>query len=81
MPYVHVVPESEADGPLRRIYDAAIARSGGVASVLQVQSLDVRSLQASGQLYTNLMKSDNALSPARREMLATVVSNVNECFY
>jgi hypothetical protein len=33
------------------------------------------------QLYLTLMKSPGALEPARRELLAAVVSNVNECYY
>jgi alkylhydroperoxidase family enzyme len=33
------------------------------------------------QLYISLMKSPNALSPARRELIAAVVSNVNDCYY
>jgi len=33
------------------------------------------------QFYVSLMKRPNALDAARREMLATVVSNVNDCYY
>ena len=32
-------------------------------------------------LYVNIMKTENALSSQQKEMLATVVSNVNLCFY
>ena len=56
-------------------------RAGGVANILRVMSCDARSLQGSMQFYVSLMKSPNALSPARREMLATVVSNANGCYY
>ena len=31
--------------------------------------------------YLKLMKSPNGLSAARREMLAAVVSNLNDCYY
>ena len=33
------------------------------------------------QFYTSLMKTENALTAAQREMLAAVVSNVNDCYY
>ena len=33
------------------------------------------------QFYVGLMKSENALSGARKEMLASVVSNLNDCYY
>jgi len=81
MAYIKQVDPSEAEGALARVYDAASQRTGTVPGVIKVQSLDPRSLQAMMQLYIGLMKSDNALAPARRELLAAVVSNVNECFY
>ena len=44
-------------------------------------SRDGASLQASMQFYVALMKSPNALDRSRREMLATVVANANDCYY
>ena len=79
--YIRQIPDNEATGPLKRIYDAGSARSGSVANIIKVQSLDARTCQASMGFYMNLMKSDNALSPARREMLASVVSGINGCYY
>jgi len=81
MAHVRQIGEDEAEGSLRGVYEAAMQRSGAVSGIVKVQSLDPKSLQGSMRLYTSLMKGENALSPARREMLATVVSNVNECFY
>ncbi len=81
MAHVRQVSEGEATGVLKRIYDAAAGRTGGVANIIRVMSLDGRSTQASMQFYVSLMKSSNALDPARREMLAAVVSNINECYY
>ena len=82
MAYIKQVNEDEARGVLKRVYDAAIARAGGgVANIIKVMSRDGRSVQTSMQLYVSLMKSSNGLEPYRREMLATVVSNINECYY
>jgi alkylhydroperoxidase family enzyme len=81
MAYVKQVKEVEAQGVLKKVYDAAIARVGGVANILKVTSLDGRSTHAGMQFYVSLMKAPNALSPTRREMLAAVVSNVNDCYY
>lgn len=33
------------------------------------------------QFYISLMKAPNALSNTRKEMLATVVSHANDCYY
>jgi alkylhydroperoxidase family enzyme len=81
MAYICQIDEAEAEGVLKRVYDAAIARVGGVANIIKVMSLDARSTQGAIQFYTSVMKSENALSSARREMLAAVVSNINDCYY
>ena len=81
MAFILQISEAEAEGPLARIYDAASQRAGGVANILKVMSLDAHVLQGSMALYVNLMKRDNALPAPQREMLAAVVSNVNDCYY
>ena len=81
MAFIDLISPDAATGRLRDIYDAAQGRAGGVANIIRVMSNDGRSCNASMQFYMSLMKSPNALSPARRELLATVVSNVNECYY
>lgn len=81
MSYIEPVPEDRASGVLKKVYDAAAARAGKVANIIKVMSRDARSTQASMQFYVSIMKAPNALEPARREMLATVVSNINACYY
>ena len=81
MAFIEQVAEEDAEGALARVYEAARQRAGGVANILKVMSLDAGVLQGSMALYVNLMKSPNALPAARRELLATVVSNVNDCYY
>ena len=81
MAYVDQISEEDAVGIVAGVYGAARQRAGGIANILKVMSCDGRSLQGSMQFYVSLMKSPNALSPARREMLATVVSNATDCYY
>jgi hypothetical protein len=81
MAYIRQIAADEATGPIKAIYDAGRGRYGSVANIIKVMSLDARSTQASMGFYLGVMKGENALAPARREMLATVVSNVNDCFY
>ena len=81
MAHVHQVPEDEARGLLAQLYAAGRARAGSVANIIRVMSLDPPSAHASIGLYLSVMKSPNALSPARREMLGAVVSNINGCYY
>ncbi len=81
MAYIHQTSEAEATGKVASMYNASRERTGGVANILKIMSGDGPSLLGSMQLYTSLMKSPNALSSAQREMLATVVSNANDCYY
>ncbi len=81
MAYVRQVSETQATGVIQKIYAAAKSRVGSIANIIRVMSLDGASTNGSMQIYVNLMKHDNALPPARREMLATVVSNANGCYY
>ncbi|MEO1843712.1 MAG: hypothetical protein ABGZ37_05480 [Akkermansiaceae bacterium] len=79
--YIEQISEGEARGTLQKVYHGARTRAGGVANIIKLMSRDAPVLRGSMMLYVNLMKSDNALSAARREMLAAVVSNINDCYY
>ena len=81
MAHIRQVRDDEATGLLARIYDEAIARAGKVFGILRVQSLNPAALDASMGMYKTLMFGPSPLSRARREMLATVVSRTNDCFY
>lgn len=81
MAFIKQIPVDQAEGELQQVYDAATRRAGGIANIIRVMSRDGRSASASMGLYVSIMKSDNALTAAQREMLAAVVSNVNDCFY
>lgn len=82
MAWIPTVKPEAATGLLRRQYQAAVKRAGKVFQILEIQSLRPNLLRASTQLYLEAMYStDSRLSRAQREMIATTVSRVNECFY
>jgi alkylhydroperoxidase family enzyme len=81
MANIKIIPEGEAEGLLRRIYDAAVKRAGRVFNILKVQSLNPAVLQSSMGLYREVMMGESPLSRGQREMLAVVVSRANECHY
>lgn len=81
MPYIRTVPDDEAEGVLRREYDASLRRAGKVFNVVRIQSLRPRHLRASIALYTALMIEEGALPCWVRELLAVVVSRTNGCHY
>lgn len=82
MAWIEIPPPGQSTGLLRRIYDDAVKRAGRVYNIVSIQSRRPRVLEASMQLYQELMLSPRSdLSRARREMLATVVSHANGCHY
>jgi len=81
MPFLELISIELATNGIAKIYDAAKARAGGVANIIKAMSLHGASCRASLSLYIALMKSENGLDPATRELLATVVSHANDCYY
>ena len=76
-----MVEPEQADGPLKAEYEQAVRRAGKVFKILKLQSLNPRTLQASTKVYLATMHAPSELTRAERELLATVVSQVNNCFY
>ena len=71
----------EADGIVAAEYEKGVRRSGRVFNILKVMSRSPQALQASMRMYIAVMFGESDLSRAQREMLATVVSWTNDCFY
>lgn len=81
MAWVRQVSEAEAEGALKSIYSAARSRAGRIWNILRVMSLKPKQLGVFMKFYADLMLGDAILSRADREMLATVTSEANGCFY
>ena len=81
MAHLRLIEVSEATGALKAEYDAAIARAGKVFNVVKSMSLRPTVLRRSMDLYRAIMFEPSGLSRQERELLATVVSRTNGCFY
>ena len=62
-------------------YDAAVERAGKVWNIVRSMSLNPLVLNRSIELYKAIMFGPSALTRPERELLATVVSAANECYY
>ena len=82
MAWIDVPPDSEWDGELGE-YGTELAdpEHGRVDNILAIHGLDIDSMRAHQMLYTQVMKSTKTLRKVDREMIALVVSGVNECHY
>lgn len=81
MAYIRIIGPGEADGFLKRQYDAAIKRVGSVANVISVQGHNPKVLESSIEFHRDVMYGQSPISRAQREMLAVVVSGINKCHY
>jgi len=79
--WIRTVSDAEAQGALKKHYRAALKRAGRVFHVIRAMSLNPESLRASISFYRETMFGDSPLSRAERELVATVVSRANDCFY
>ena len=81
MAWIKVISLEEAEGLLRRQYEAAIRRAGRVWNIVSIMSQNPKTMQASMRFYTTVMHGPSPLSRGQREMLAVVVSATNHCVY
>mgnify|MGYP003926832717 CR=1 FL=1 len=77
-----MVPEAEWNGELAPLRAAAADQeTGKVDHILGVHSLHPEGLAAHLAVYRAAMKSTPGLRKVDREMIAVVVSRINECHY
>lgn len=81
MVWIKIIREKEADGALREFYDGHTGPAGIVDNILKIHSLNPPSLDGHYQFYRTLMYGKSDLSRVQREMIAVVVSAVNQCHY
>ncbi len=81
MPWIKTVAVDDAQGRLKALYAAAIARAGRVFGIVRSMSLAPGTLQASMGLYRQIMFQKGGLSRFQRELIAVVVSRSNGCHY
>lgn len=82
MAWIRKASVDGATGPIGAIYQAAVQRAGRVFQILQVQSLEPRTLQAGLGLYQATTTDPRSPLPRWfRELLAVTVSRLNQCVY
>ncbi len=76
LPMVEPLPEST-----QKYFDLCQEKLGLVPNVLRAHAFDIDKLNTFAALYNDLMLGDSGLSKLEREMIAVVVSSINNCFY
>ena len=81
MAWIDIIDEENAEGSLKDQYKELIEPWGGVDNILKIHSLNTESLAAHVKLYRTLMYGKSPLRRTDREMIAVVVSKINQCHY
>ena len=82
MAWIDTIREDEWDGDLAKLYAAVVDRDHDrVDNVIQIHSLDPTGMAAHQALYTAAMTGTRSLRKVERELIALVVSGVNDCHY
>lgn len=82
MAWIEKVDEDKAEGKLKEVYEKITGRgSSKVAHILKVHSLNPQVLEDHLNLYKTIMFAGSNISRKQREMVATVVSAINDCHY
>lgn len=83
MAWIKVIEPKEASGELKELYDHVTGGDDSVPvdNILTIHSLHPKTLEAHLMIYEELMKGENNLSKAQREMIGVCVSAMNQCVY
>ena len=82
MAWIDMIAEDKAEGKLAKLYDKLTGpKNKKVAHVLKVHSLNPDIFEDHLNLYKTIMYGKSNITRKQREMVATFVSNLNECHY
>ena len=81
MAWIKTTSEQDASGRLKEVYDGLRQRFPMVPNIMQSFSLKPEVLGAVARVFTTGTFGASNLSRAQEEMIATVVSSLNQCHY
>jgi alkylhydroperoxidase family enzyme len=82
MAWIETIEEDAATSDLKTRYDAIRdPTSGQVDNIMRIHSLHPAGLDGHFALYTAVMRGTDTLPRVDREMIAVVVSRINDCHY
>jgi len=81
MAWIPMIPEDKAESELKNWYDRLSEPSGVVDNILRIHSINIPTLKGHFELYHSAMKGSRDLTYKQREMIAVIVSKINQCHY
>ena len=81
MAWIDTINERDANGSLKDQYAKLKDSRSGVDNILKIHSLNPESLDAHVHLYKTIMYGKSPIRRVNREMIAVLVSSINQCHY
>jgi uncharacterized peroxidase-related enzyme len=81
MPWIKQINEDNATGMLSEVYNKIKIKRGKISNIMKVHSLDPESMKNHLDLYLSIMQNNSSLDEEERELIAVVVSSLNNCSY
>ncbi|MCB0748744.1 MAG: carboxymuconolactone decarboxylase family protein, partial [Ignavibacteriae bacterium] len=83
MPWIKQINENDATGKLSEVYDELKNARGKVSNIMKINSLDAITMKNHLDLYLSIMynKTDANIDREEKELIAVVVSALNNCSY
>ena len=82
MAWIETIREDQWDQELAELYPRVVDPAADrVDNIMQIHSLNPAGLAAHDALYRSAMRGTATLRKVERELLAFVVSSINDCHY
>jgi len=81
MTWIQTVPESEAMGVLKEVYEASVKLMGFVPNIVKSTSLRPEFTQKFEALRLAITFGGSRLGRRKEELVALVISVLNKCYY
>ena len=81
MAWIDTINERDANGSLKDQYAKLKDSRSGVDNILKIHSLNPESLDTHVRLYKTIMYGKSPIRRVNREMIAVLVSSINQCHY
>ena len=81
MPWIKQIDEKEASNKLQMVYDEVKTKRGKISNIMKVHSLDPVSMKNHLDLYLSIVENNSSINEEERELIAVVVSSLNNCSY
>jgi len=81
MAWIKVIEENHATGKIKNVYDEITKKRGKLSNIMMVQSLKPESMKSHMGLYLSIMFGKSNIPRSERELIAVVVSSLNQCEY